>query len=101
MDCRGADETGPWRHSRPLLPCCVRAFRFAASMIVMTADLVVIHEHPEGKKPFSRAWKRRGTGYEPFNVTHAAFTNVDTPQARLYFNQASPSAYVRGNTRAV
>jgi glutathione synthase/RimK-type ligase-like ATP-grasp enzyme len=26
---------------------------------------------------------------------------VEPPRARLYFNQASPSAYIRGNTRAV
>ena len=37
----------------------------------------------------------------PFDVTRAAFTNVELPRARLYFNQASPSAYVRGSTRAV
>jgi glutathione synthase/RimK-type ligase-like ATP-grasp enzyme len=30
-----------------------------------------------------------------------AFSNLDAPRARLYFNQASPSAYIRGNTRAV
>ena len=35
------------------------------------------------------------------NLTRAAFSNVDAPIANLYFNQASPSAYVRGNTRAV
>src|SRR6186997_2739341 len=37
----------------------------------------------------------------PFDVTRAAFTNVELPRARLYFNQASPSAYVRGSARAV
>ena len=44
---------------------------------------------------------RRGVAFQPFNVTHAAFSNLDVPRARLYFNQASPSAYVRGHTRAV
>jgi hypothetical protein len=39
--------------------------------------------------------------FAPFDVTHAAFGNTEPPRARLYFNQASPSAYVRGNTRAV
>jgi hypothetical protein len=34
-------------------------------------------------------------------VTRAAFSNNEMPRARLYFNQASPSAYIRGNTRAV
>jgi glutathione synthase/RimK-type ligase-like ATP-grasp enzyme len=64
-------------------------------------DLVVIHEHPEWQKPLFAALERRGISYAPFNVTQAAFSNEELPSARLYFNQASPSAYVRGNTRAV
>ncbi|HET9361354.1 MAG TPA: hypothetical protein VFO58_16495 [Vicinamibacterales bacterium] len=64
-------------------------------------DLVVLYEHPEWQKPLFAALERRGISYEPFDLKQAAFNNVDTPVARLYFNQASPSAYVRGNTRAV
>ena len=45
--------------------------------------------------------QRRGVAYAPFDVTRAAFSNVEPPRARLYFNQASPSAYLRGHTRAV
>jgi glutathione synthase/RimK-type ligase-like ATP-grasp enzyme len=65
------------------------------------ADLIVIHEHPEWQKPLFSALERRGVDYAAFNVAHASFTNDDLPAARLYFNQASPSAYLRGNTRAV
>jgi glutathione synthase/RimK-type ligase-like ATP-grasp enzyme len=64
-------------------------------------DLVVIHEHPEWQKPLFAALERRGVAFEPFDVTRAAFSNTEPPRAPLYFNQASPSAYVRGNTRAV
>jgi glutathione synthase/RimK-type ligase-like ATP-grasp enzyme len=64
-------------------------------------DLVVLHEHPEWQKPLFAALARRGIRFAPFDVTRAAFSNTDTPSARVYFNQASPSAYVRGNTRAV
>ncbi len=64
-------------------------------------DLVVIHEHPEWQKPLFAALERRGIAYAPFDLKQAAFSNVESPVARLYFNQASPSAYVRGNTRAV
>jgi glutathione synthase/RimK-type ligase-like ATP-grasp enzyme len=39
--------------------------------------------------------------FAPFELTRAAFSNLDVASARLYFNQASPSAYVRGHTRAV
>jgi glutathione synthase/RimK-type ligase-like ATP-grasp enzyme len=64
-------------------------------------DLIVLHEHPEWHKPLFAALERRGVAFQPFDVTRAAFSNMETPRARLYFNQASPSAYVRGNTRAV
>jgi glutathione synthase/RimK-type ligase-like ATP-grasp enzyme len=64
-------------------------------------DLVVIHEHPEWQKPLFAALDARGISYDIFNVTQAAFSNDDVPRAKVYFNQASPSAYVRGNTRAV
>jgi glutathione synthase/RimK-type ligase-like ATP-grasp enzyme len=64
-------------------------------------DLVVLHEHPEWQKPLFAELDRRGLSWAPFDLVRAAFTNVETPLARLYFNQASPSAYVRGHTRAV
>src|SRR3954447_10853314 len=64
-------------------------------------DLVVIHEHPEWQKPLFAVLERRGVSFAAFNVARAAFSNHDTAAARLYFNQASPSAYIRGNTRAV
>src|SRR4051794_37408054 len=66
-----------------------------------TPDLVVLHEHPEWQKLLFAALDRRGVSFEPFDVTRAAFSNVEPVRARLYFNQASPSAYIRGNTRAV
>ncbi len=70
-------------------------------MTTSTADLIVLHEHPKWQKPLFAALERRGVPFAPFDVTRAAFSNVEPPRARLYFNQASPSAYLRGNTRAV
>lgn len=64
-------------------------------------DLIVIHEHPEWQKPLFAALERRGIAFEPYDVKSAAFANDEELRAPLYFNQASPSAYVRGNTRAV
>ena len=64
-------------------------------------DLIVLHEHPEWQKPLFAALERRGVSFAPFDLTAAAFSNVAAPLASLYFNQASPSAYVRGHTRAV
>jgi hypothetical protein len=67
----------------------------------MKPDLIVLHEHPEWQKPLFAALEHRGVSFAPFDVTRAAFSNVEPPRASLYFNQASPSAYVRGHTRAV
>jgi len=64
-------------------------------------DLAVLYEHPEWQKPLFRALERRGMRYAAVDLKQAAFSDADEPIAPLYFNQASPSAYVRGNTRAV
>ncbi|HSA90951.1 MAG TPA: hypothetical protein VLF42_13755 [Burkholderiales bacterium] len=65
------------------------------------ADVAVLYEHPEWQKPLFRALERRGIRYAALDLKRAAFPDSDEPIAPLYFNQASPSAYVRGNTRAV
>jgi len=70
-------------------------------MATAAPDLVVLHEHPEWQKPLFAALDRRGVSFAALDVTRAAFSNSDTPRAALYFNQASPSAYLRGHTRAV
>jgi glutathione synthase/RimK-type ligase-like ATP-grasp enzyme len=67
----------------------------------MNHDLVVLFEHPEWQKPLFSALDRRGVRYGTFDLKHGAFDPDWLPDAPLYFNQASPSAYVRGNTRAV
>lgn len=67
----------------------------------MHPDLVVLFEHPEWQKPLWAALERRGVQYAALDLKLAAFDPDAVPEAKLYFNQASPSAYVRGNTRAV
>ena len=67
----------------------------------MDYDLVVLFEHPEWQKPLWAALERRGVRYAALDLKRAAFDPDALPAAALYFNQASPSAYVRGNTRAV
>jgi hypothetical protein len=65
------------------------------------ADLAVLFEHPEWQKPLFQALDRRGVRYVPVDLKKAVFSDTDAPLAPLYFNQATPSAYVRGNQRAV
>jgi glutathione synthase/RimK-type ligase-like ATP-grasp enzyme len=70
-------------------------------MTLPAPDLVVLHEHPEWQKPLFAALERRRVAFTAFDLTRAAFSNRELPVARLYFNQASPSAYIRGHARAV
>jgi glutathione synthase/RimK-type ligase-like ATP-grasp enzyme len=70
-------------------------------MAAERAQLAVLFEHPEWQKPLFQALERRNVRYAALDLKKAAFSDADAPLAPLYFNQASPSAYVRGNTRAV
>jgi glutathione synthase/RimK-type ligase-like ATP-grasp enzyme len=72
-----------------------------AVMAAERAELAVLFEHPEWQKPLFAALERRNVRYAAVDLKQAAFSDVDAPLAALYFNQASPSAYVRGSTRAV
>src|SRR5436305_13624740 len=67
----------------------------------MRPDVVVIYEHPEWQKPLFAALDRHGVNFSTLDLKRAACRCDAVPEAPLYFNQASPSAYVRGNTRAV
>ena len=70
-----------------------------------TVDLCILYEHPEWQKPLFKTLDQRDINYLPFDLKKAAFDDTvyfdELPHAKLYFNQASPSAYVRGNTRSV
>ena len=66
-----------------------------------STDLVVLYEHPQWQQPLFDALDRRGVSWRPFDLKEACFGDQDLPAANLYFNQASPSAYLRGNARAV
>ncbi len=66
-----------------------------------SCDILVLHEHPEWQKPLFEALAQRGVAFRPLDLKRAAFVPGDPVGARLVFNQASPSAYVRGNARAV
>jgi glutathione synthase/RimK-type ligase-like ATP-grasp enzyme len=67
----------------------------------MSPNLIVLFEHLEWQRPLFSALESRGVRYEAFDLKRGSFDPNSAPQAPLYFNQASPSAYVRGNARAV
>ncbi|MFL6449772.1 MAG: RimK family alpha-L-glutamate ligase [Bryobacteraceae bacterium] len=67
----------------------------------MSQDLIVLFEHPDWQNPLFSALERRGIRFGIFDLKRGSFDPDRVPDAPLYFNQASPSAYVRGNARAV
>jgi len=67
----------------------------------VSTDVLVLFEHPEWQKPLFAALERRKVRFEAFDLKTAAFDPARLPEAKLVFNQASPSAYVRGHGRAV
>jgi len=63
-------------------------------------DLVVIHEHPQWQEPLFAALDARDVNYRVIDLKSASFDPFTLPTGPVYFNQASPSGYVRGNHRA-
>ena len=65
------------------------------------ADLAVLFEHPSWQQPLFDALDARGIAYDAYDLKQAAFDVSTSFEAKLVFSQASPSAYTRGNGRAV
>ena len=64
-------------------------------------DLAVLFENEAWQQPLFDALDRRGLSYTKYDLKSAAAGGHDLPEAELYFNQASPSAYVRGRPRVI
>ena len=62
-------------------------------------DLVVLHEHPEWQKPLFAALERRGVSFAPFDLTRAAFSNVERA-ARAALLQPGEPERVRARQHA-
>ena len=56
---------------------------------------------PAWQEPLFAALDARGVDYLKIDLKRAAYASDETAPARVVFNQASPSAYVRGHERAV
>lgn len=69
--------------------------------IVAMHDLAVLFEHPAWQEPLFAALDARGVDYVRVDLKKAAYASDDEAPAKVVFNQASPSAYVRGHERAV
>ncbi|MFT4638156.1 MAG: glutathione synthase/RimK-type ligase-like ATP-grasp enzyme [Verrucomicrobiales bacterium] len=66
-----------------------------------TTDLAILFENEAWQQPLFDALDKREVSYAKVDLKSAAFDCHALPMAKLYFNQASPSAYVRGRPRVV
>lgn len=64
-------------------------------------DVLVLFEHPEWQEPLFAALEAHRLSFRAFDLKRGAFDPQALPSARVVFNQASPSAYVRHHDRAV
>ena len=65
------------------------------------SDLAILFEHPTWQQPLFEALEARGIPFHTYDLKRAAFDVSKAFDAKLVFSQASPSAYTRGNGRAV
>lgn len=66
-----------------------------------TKRLAVLFEHPTWQLPLFEALEKAEVPFVAYDLKKAAFDGTSEPIAPLIFNQASPSAYLRGHGRAV
>lgn len=66
-----------------------------------TTHIGIIYEHPEWHLPLFEALDRKNISYEKIDLKQGAFSEKSIPEARIYYNLVSPSAYLRGNQKAV
>ena len=64
-------------------------------------EIGIIYEHPDWHIPLFEALDRKGISYAKIDLKCGAYNEKNIPKAHIYYNLVSPSAYLRGNQRAV
>ncbi len=64
-------------------------------------DVGIIYEHPDWHQPLFEAFESKNISYVKIDLKKGAFSYEDIPNASVYYNMVSPSAYVRGNQGAI
>ena len=64
-------------------------------------DIGIIYEHPQWHEPLFEVLDRKKIRYEKINLMRGAFNGQSIAESQLYYNLVSPSAYLRGNQRAI
>lgn len=64
-------------------------------------DLAIIYEHTEWHQPLFNSLDKAGVNYTTIDLKNGAMSFDSVPDAKLYYNMASPSAYKRVNQQAI
>lgn len=64
-------------------------------------EVGVIYEHPEWHYPLFEALDKCGISYLKIDLKKGAFNWDSIPDANIYYNMVSPSAYLRNNQKAI
>lgn len=60
-----------------------------------------MYEHPEWHQPLFEALESKNISYVKIDLKKGSYDYDDIPDTNIYYNMVSPSAYVRGNQRAI
>jgi glutathione synthase/RimK-type ligase-like ATP-grasp enzyme len=64
-------------------------------------DIAVLYENAAWQAPLFEVLDRRRVHYQKIDLKAGFISDDQAPDSKIYFNQASPSAYVRGTGHAV
>lgn len=67
----------------------------------MTSPIAVYYEHPQWFRPLFGELERRGAPYEGVDASRHSYRTSSVPDWSLVVNRMSPSAWTRGNGRAM
>lgn len=67
----------------------------------MNYDLAILYEHPFWHQPLFDELDKLGVSYLKIDLTNNTLNLLDIPQATVYYNMVSPSAYKRDNQKAI
>ncbi len=64
-------------------------------------DIAILYEHPEWHEPLFNVLEKQQVSYAKIDLKAGAFSENEMPDAKVYYNLVSPSAYLRGNQKAI
>ena len=61
----------------------------------------ILYEHPQWHEPLFQELEQRKVPFVKIDLKSSAYCLTDNPEADVYYNLVSPSAYIRNNQKAI